>query len=294
MIEYRQLEAMAAVASAKSFEKGAARLNITQSAISQRIKLLEDSLGTPVLIRTTPPELTSMGQVMMNHYQKVCLLEDELQQQIRPDQGKIGGHLPIAINRDSLGLWFMEAVGGFLKKTNTILQIFAEDQEQTHHHLKNGTVFACVSTRKKALQGCKVSLLGSMHFYLCASPDYCKKWFTGKVTTDKLLEAPAVVFDDKDHMLNDFMRDHYNILDMPLTHQVPALSEYEKFIIDGYAYGLLATAQVEKRFLEKTLVDIAPGKRMTLDLYWHTWQLETELTKRFTSELLANSKGLIR
>ncbi len=294
MFEYRQLEAMAAVIEAKGFEQGAIRLRITQSAISQRIKLLEESVGTPVLVRASPPELTALGKLLMNHYQKVCLLEDELQQMIHPDHAKKWGPLPIAINRDSLALWFMDAVGDFLKQNNVILQLVAEDQEQTYHHLKSGRVFACVSTRKEPLQGCKVNWLGSMNFYLVASPSFCKQWFSDGVTVDSLLQAPAVIFDERDHMLDDFMYENFAILDMPATHQMPALAEYEKFIVDGYAYGLLATVQVEDRLEKTTLFNICPGNAMKLDLYWHTWQLETDVAKRFSQSLISNAPRFIR
>ncbi|MCA1928414.1 LysR family transcriptional regulator, partial [Rheinheimera sp.] len=78
MIDYRLLQALAAVTEQGGFEKAAATLHLTQSAISRRIKQLESLLGQPVLMRGSPPMPTATGQLLLNHLQQVRQMETAL------------------------------------------------------------------------------------------------------------------------------------------------------------------------------------------------------------------------
>ena len=84
MIDYKLLEACAEVIRHGSFEKAARALGLTQSAISQRVKLLEDRIGQPVIMRTKPIAATQPGERLLQHYQRVRLLEQELRDDV-PD-----------------------------------------------------------------------------------------------------------------------------------------------------------------------------------------------------------------
>ena len=53
-LDYRALAVLDAVASHGSFDKAALALGITQSAVSQRIKALEDASGRLLIIRGQP------------------------------------------------------------------------------------------------------------------------------------------------------------------------------------------------------------------------------------------------
>ena len=52
--DYRTLQALDAVIRERGFERAAQKLCITQSAVSQRIKQLENLFGQPLLVRTVP------------------------------------------------------------------------------------------------------------------------------------------------------------------------------------------------------------------------------------------------
>ena len=66
MFDYKLLAALAAVVEQAGFERAAQALGLSQSAISQRIKLLEARVGQPVLLRDTPPRPTELGQRLLN------------------------------------------------------------------------------------------------------------------------------------------------------------------------------------------------------------------------------------
>ena len=62
MFDYKLLAALAAVVEQGGFERAAQLLGLSQSAVSQRIKLLEARVGQPVLLRAAPPAPTEIGR----------------------------------------------------------------------------------------------------------------------------------------------------------------------------------------------------------------------------------------
>ncbi|WP_149184932.1 LysR family transcriptional regulator [Streptomyces sp. TRM49041] len=68
MIEARHLRVLRAVAAAGSFSAAARELGCTQPAVSQQMKALESSTGTPLLIRTgREMRLTQAGEALVRH-----------------------------------------------------------------------------------------------------------------------------------------------------------------------------------------------------------------------------------
>jgi LysR family transcriptional regulator, chromosome initiation inhibitor len=74
-IDSRQLTAFAAVLREGSFEAAARSLHLTPSAVSQRIKLLEERLGRVLIRRAAPCTATGAGQALQRHAQQLQLLE---------------------------------------------------------------------------------------------------------------------------------------------------------------------------------------------------------------------------
>lgn len=68
MIEARHLRVLRAVATTGSFSAAARELGCTQPAVSQQMKALESSVGTPLLIRTgREMRLTQAGEALVRH-----------------------------------------------------------------------------------------------------------------------------------------------------------------------------------------------------------------------------------
>ena len=114
MIDNKLLEAFAAVLDEGGFDRAATRLGITQSAVSQRIRALENDMGRIFILRETPPRATPAGERLLRYYRQVAGLENEAIADLGISEESEFRHLPIAVNADSLSVWFLEAITPFL------------------------------------------------------------------------------------------------------------------------------------------------------------------------------------
>ncbi|MGB1299517.1 MAG: LysR family transcriptional regulator, partial [Psychrobium sp.] len=114
--DYKLLEALTAVIDLQSFEKAAVKLFITQSAVSQRIKLLEENIGQPVIIRSSPITATAAGERLVVHFKMVRELENELIPELAPDSPTKPIKVSLAVNADSIATWFLGAITPVLKR----------------------------------------------------------------------------------------------------------------------------------------------------------------------------------
>lgn len=163
MLDYKLIEALATVLQEGGFDKAARVLYLTQSAVSQRIKQLEELCGQILLARTTPPQPTPAGRILLKHYLQVRQLEEEVLGQIG-GQGQEPATLAIGINADSLATWFGAIIPDFVRREGILLDLRVDDQDQTHQLLKNGEVMGCISTQATAVQGCTIRALGCMPY----------------------------------------------------------------------------------------------------------------------------------
>ena len=105
-LDYKLLRALDAVLQEQNFDRAAKSLHITQSAISQRVKQLEQQFAEPLLIRSQPLLATPLGQKLLAHYRQVHQLELELAGELAPDEPQGPIRISIAVNADSLATWF--------------------------------------------------------------------------------------------------------------------------------------------------------------------------------------------
>ena len=104
MFDYKFTEVLAMVAREGSFDKAAKVLYITQPAVSQRVKLLEELTGQILIARTTPPQATPAGQKLLKHYLQVKRLEDDLMGEIGEPVNQGFSSIIMRVTADSLAL----------------------------------------------------------------------------------------------------------------------------------------------------------------------------------------------
>ena len=294
MFDYKLIEALAMVAQEGGFDKAASALHITQSAVSQRVKLLEELTGQVLIARTTPPQATSAGQKLLKHYLQVKRLEDDLIGEMDESGEKGFTSIAVGINADSLAFWLLEAIHHFLLQEKVLLDIRVNDQEQTHRLLKDGEVMGCISTQEQPMQGCRIEYIGCMHYRMMAAPEFAAQWFPNGLAAEDVRRAPALIFDRQDELLHKLL---YQALEkVPATipsHYVPSVEKYAEFIALGLAYGMLPDQESTPLIRSGRLVDLAPECKVPVKLYWHCWNLKSDLLEKLTQHLTHKAKTML-
>jgi LysR family transcriptional regulator (chromosome initiation inhibitor) len=295
MLDYKLLQALAIVIQEGGFDKAAQLLNITQSAVSQRIKLLEDQLGTLLVTRTVPPAPTHEGKKLLKHYVQVQSLEADLEQSLVPRDREGVQVFALGINADSLATWFFPAITGFLAENRVVLDLKVDDQAQTHKLLKNGEVAGCISAEKIPVQGCSVHPIGTMVYRMMATPEFERAYFPQGFGKNGLETVPAVLYNRRDDLHARFLNanGHGEVLEpgnqkIPI-HYVPSSEKFVDLILDGIAYGMVPDLQAAAHIKTGRLVDLVPHFHLKVDLYWHRWNLSSRLLDEFSKAIVKNA-----
>lgn len=285
-IDYKLLKALNSVVQQQSFENASSDLNISQSAVSQRIKLLEEFVGHPVLIRSKPLTLTDIGHSLINHYKQVELLERDLLPNIKAENPQGSIRLSLSVNADSLSIWFIDALSPLLKRHPIELDIHVLDENRTTQKLKSGEAFGALSTQPNPLSGYKADYVGDLVYVLVCSPEYRTKHFSDGVNQKSLKFATGVVYDQLDKMHLDFIKQEF---DMPHgsypCHHVRSSEAFVDLAKNSVAYALLPELQIRTELATGKLVNLLPKTTMASPLYWHSWILGKGIFKQ-ASEMI--------
>ena len=140
-IDNAQLAAFAAVVEHGTFESAARQLHVTPSAISQRIKLLEERLGQVLILRGAPCQATPSGMLLLKFSTQMDVLENELFRDLGVSHEQREGRvrIPVVVNADSLDGWFLQAFETTCRDGLIGLDVRVEDQAYSATLLREGS-----------------------------------------------------------------------------------------------------------------------------------------------------------
>ena len=285
------LEALAAIVEEGGFERAAQRLSITQSAVSQRLRALEAQVGTVLIVRSRPLKPTAAGRLLLKHTQQLRLLRADLERDLHElAPGTIGGarqeeRISLAINADSIATWALPALDS-LARQGLPLEIITDDQDFTQDWLREGQVLGCVTTVKQALRGCKVLPLGAMEYVAVAEAGHAREHLPQGLTRHNFRETSFVAFNRKDDMQAEFVGRAFGLKRVSLQQLfVPSSEGQVRAVLAGWGVSVVPELLVRGLLAQGTLVDVSPGKRVPVQLYWHCWNLESALLDQLTAAL---------
>jgi LysR family transcriptional regulator (chromosome initiation inhibitor) len=284
-IDFRQLQALATVVDAGSFDKAGQRLSLTQSAISQRIQQLEKRLGKILLIRSSPPALTADGLSLMKYYRQMEHLQNELMTQYHLEPGT-QRTVSIGVNADSLATWLLPALDQLINEEQLLLDIRIDDQDRTHEMLQNGEVLGCISASHSPISGCNCLPIGTMLYRCLVTPAYKARYFPNGINKEAMSKAPCVEFSHKDELQKNYLSTYFDIQSRPPTHRVPSTESYLDFVVRSHGWGMIPDLQSQSLRQQNKLIELVAGNHLTIPLYWHIWDLKSELSRRLTDALI--------
>jgi LysR family transcriptional regulator, chromosome initiation inhibitor len=267
MLDYPSLFALAAVVKDGSFERAARTLHVTPSAVSQRIRLLEERLGCALVVRGQPSFLqTELPRVSV----------------------------PLAVNADSLATWFMSAAISFGRDTPAQLQIAVDDEGHTAHWLRSGQVLAAVTATNAPAAGCNSLPLGAMRYVPAASPAFVARYFPEGIDAASLSKAPSLMFNAKDELQQRWVERHLGGSVQMLRHAMPSPQAFVAAALGGLGWAMHPEALVREYLGSGDLVELKPGEPLDVPLYWQHARMASSLIQDLTRAVVVAAKdGLI-
>ena len=235
------LDCLAALADDGSFERAAQSLSITQSAVSQRLRALEASVGQLLVVRARPLRLTEPGRVLLRLARQWQALRADAAREL-DESVRTQSRLAIAVNADSLATWVLPALDALVLQgmdEGFGLELIVDDQDFTHEWLRQGQVLGCVSTVPQALRGCRVAPLGVMRYVAVASPDFVTRRLGGDADEGlhrgNFARVPFLVFNRKDDMQSQWVSRAFGVRSPRLDERfVPSSEAYLRAALLGW------------------------------------------------------------
>jgi LysR family transcriptional regulator, chromosome initiation inhibitor len=281
MLDPAQLAALAAVHRRGSFDLAATELHVTPSAISQRIKALEEATGTLLIRRGQPCTATDTGLRLIRHHDEIALLECTLAEDL-PALAPGPTTLRIAVNADSLATWVIPALAG---TEGFLFDLVIDDQDVSQDWLRRGEVVAAITSHPGPLQGCDTLPLGSLRYRATASPAYVRRWFPHGVTPDALARAPALTFSDKDQLQTRWVAARGLPRPALPTHRIASSQAFVDACLLGLAWGMNPEALVDRHLALGTLVDLSPDLPLDVPLSWQFTRLAAPALRPLTEAI---------
>lgn len=263
MIDRAALAAFSAVIRAGSFDGAAALLGVTQSAVSQRIRTLEESLGTVLILRTRPATPTDAGRRLMAHAEALGLLERDLLRDLglpAPD-----APLRIAVTADSLATWVIPALAGV---EGVLFDLVIDDQDHSAELLRSGEVAGAITASARPVPGCDALPLGHLRYIAFAAPGFAARHFADGVTPEALARAPALTFNRKDRLQQAWAEAATGARMILPTHYIGSTHGITEAGLAGMGWGVNPEGMIAPLVAEGRLVDLDPAVRVETPLFW--------------------------
>jgi len=273
-----QLSALVAIADQGTFEAAARHLQVTPSAVSQRIRALESAAGQVLVRRATPCVPTDAGHTLLRVARQTQLLLAEVGESLAHGPGS-PVDLPIAVNADSLATWWRSALGELATWDGVALRLFVEDQAFTGDLLRRGEVLAAVTSEPLAVQGCVAERLGTMRYVPAAAPAFVARWRRRRGAD--WAGMPAVVFNEKDDLQHELLRAR-GVDRAAVVHRVPTSADFHEAVRLGLGWGAIPEPQLRPDLADGLLVTLDRRLHIDVDLYWHRWRIDSPLLARLS------------
>lgn len=285
-------ETLAVIVDEGTLDAAAGRLGVTQPAVSQRLRALENIVGQVLLVRSRPVRPTEAGQAVIRLARQIAHLEADAASALGLVGGDTRTSVPIAVNSDSLSTWFLAPLVDLSERLPVVFDLHRDDQDYTVGLLEAGTVIAAVTSRSTPIAGCRVTPLGAMRYRPMATPEFHARWFADGVTAEALAHAPLVDFDRRDDLQSRWLVGRGVDPSLPPRHRVPASSEFADAVRWGLGWGQLLPFQSDDEVARGRLIGL-DDSHVEVPLYWQQWTLRSTLLDAVADEIVAHARAVL-
>jgi LysR family transcriptional regulator, chromosome initiation inhibitor len=269
-------------------------LHVTPSAVSQRVKALETSVGQVLVTRSKPVRATTPGETLLRAARQIQAVSADALRELGAENAGDAGAGPsvvaLAVNADSLNTWFLAALA---ELHGAVFDLRREDENRTAELLRRGEVMAAVTTSRNPVPGCAVRRLGQMRYAPRAAAAFRARWFPDGLTVAALSRAPVVLLDRDDTIQHRYLRRRARRPLYPPCHYIPESGPFFQAVRLGLGWGMIPDLQLAQD-PGADLVDLDPAGAMDVELYWQQWRVAGPTLERVARAVQASAAEFLR
>lgn len=283
-LDAAQLAALSAVVEFGSFDAAAEHLHVTPSAISQRIKALEQRVGQVLVLREKPCVATAAGIPLLRLAAQTALLEAEALAEMSGGSAE-RPRIALAVNADSMATWF---TGVFSRLPDMMFDVRIEDQDHSARLLREGVVMGAVTTERTPVGGCRVQALGVMRYQPVATRDYIKRYLPKGFTAEAAAVAPSLAWNRDDALQDQLLRKVFRKSIRRPIHYIPTAEGFGAAVRAGLGWGMYPKHLIDQSFVAIT------DQHLDVPLYWQCWKLDSSTVTDVTEAVTAAALGSLK
>jgi LysR family transcriptional regulator (chromosome initiation inhibitor) len=283
-VDSNQLAAFAAVIEHGSFDAAATQLHVTPSAVSQRVKALEQRTGQVLVVREKPCKATPAGVPLLRLAAQTVVLEAEALAEMGGDAA-IAPRIALAVNADSMATWFTGVLAGI---DHVLFDIRIEDQDHSARLLREGVVMGAVTTERAPVPGCRVQPLGVMRYVPVASPAYVERHLPEGFIARAVATAPSLAWNRDDALQDMLVRRAFRRHVSRPQHYVPTAEGFGAAVRAGLGWGMFPESLAAPGVSDGSFVRVS-DVHLDVPLFWQCWKLDSPLVEAVTAAVQSSA-----
>lgn len=274
---FQQMKYFIAVVENHSFTRAAEDCNISQSAISQQIKELENSLGVTLLNRTGRSfTVTQAGQYFYTHCQDVLESVNQLVQNTIKLTKDDEVELKVGYLRSFGTTEFLQTVSQFSQEYPKVkIKISSGNHEQLYELLRTEQVDLIFSDQRRALSNEYANEFLTDSQFMVAVSKTMLAGDTDQINAAELVDVPCILITDSSHQTTEEayyreilgIKSDFRLVDNYDEAQMLVASNQGYLIVNSRTEGQL-DAQIVKT------VKLINGSRELIQKYYAYWKTD--------------------
>lgn len=296
MLDHAHLVALLTVERERSFIRAADRLGLSKSAVSQRVRLLEQRVGTVLVRRTRPVEMTGSGSRMCRYAETVEQMESDLLRSfsIRAmENASDVAKLRVLVDADSLATWFLDVLEEEAATDDPrLFDLSVADQDLSLAAMREGHALTAISSHSEPVQGYRSRTLGTQVYLAVASPAFIERHLADGTSLASLRMAPCICRSVHDSLHNQWMSEVFGETVGVPTHVVSCVQTGLQACRSGAGW-FMAPVRLAEPLLDGELVPLEPRTYLRKRLYWHVGLMAEETLRSLSRRVIAAAQACL-
>jgi LysR family transcriptional regulator (chromosome initiation inhibitor) len=133
-----------------------------------------------------------------------------------------------------------------------------------------------------------------MPYVVVAQAGYARQHLPKGLDAHNFREAPFVAFNRKDDLQSEFVAKAFGLKRVTLNQLfVPSSEGQVRAVLAGWGVSVVPLLLVRGLLEQGALVNVAPSYALPVQLYWHCWNLASEVLDALTAALTGAATGAL-